>query len=205
MPEYNYTSDAPTWANGYLWPPLTALLERLAPPPAAVFELGCGNGATARMLAGRGYAVTAVDPSASGIVVASRHATSGLRFAQRSTSDDLASEFGRFPIVISLEVIEHCPSALEFMTAFKSVLAPGGVGFISTPYHGWLKNLAIVASGKFDDHFNPLWEGGHLKFFSHRTLGLLFESHGFPRHEFLRVGRFGPFAKSTLAVIHAPS
>lgn len=203
MPEYRYTSDAPTWSNGYLWPPLRRVLARVAPPPAAVFELGCGNGATSRMLAGEGYSVTAVDPSASGVAVASNYATDRLRFARRSTADDLAAEFGRFPVVVSLEVIEHCPSALEFMTAFKSLLAPGGVGILSTPYHGYLKNLAIVGSGKFDNHFDPLWEGGHLKFFTHAKLRQLFEAHGFHRYEFQRIGRVPLLAKSTLAVIYA--
>ena len=58
--------------------------------------------------------------------------------------------------VVSLEVIEHCPSARDFMRAFHSVLAPGGLGLISTPYHGHLKNLVLIASGCFDLHFDPL-------------------------------------------------
>jgi 2-polyprenyl-6-hydroxyphenyl methylase/3-demethylubiquinone-9 3-methyltransferase len=70
------------------------------------------------------------------------------------------------PVVISLEVIEHCPSSREFIRAFRSVLQPGGLGMFSTSYHGYWKNLALVASGHFDSHFDPLWEGGHLKFFT---------------------------------------
>jgi 2-polyprenyl-3-methyl-5-hydroxy-6-metoxy-1,4-benzoquinol methylase len=84
-------------------------LRRIEPPPKSVFELGCGNGATARMLAAEGYSVTAVDPSKSGIEVAKRYETSGLRLKLGSTEDDLAATYGNFPLVVSLEVVEHCP------------------------------------------------------------------------------------------------
>jgi 2-polyprenyl-6-hydroxyphenyl methylase/3-demethylubiquinone-9 3-methyltransferase len=45
-----------------------------------------------------------------------------------------------------------------------------GMGFLSTPYHGYLKNLALAVSGKMDSHFGALWYGGHVKFFSIKTL-----------------------------------
>jgi 2-polyprenyl-3-methyl-5-hydroxy-6-metoxy-1,4-benzoquinol methylase len=134
--------------------------------------------------------------------MASRHGSERLRFAVASTADDLAGRYGQFPVVISLEVIEHCPSAREFIQSFASLLAPGGLGIISTPYHGYLKNLALVASGKFDDHFDPLSEGGHLKFFTLAKLRALFDEAGLRRYELHRVGRIPPFAKSVVAVIH---
>lgn len=201
MPQYSYFDDAPTWPDAYLWSPLLRVLKSVAPPPRKIFELGCGNGATAVRLAAEGYSVTGVDPSTSGIEIAQRRADDNLRFAVGSTSDDLAAKYGTFPVVISLEVIEHCPSAREFMQSFASLLAPGGVGIISTPYHGYLKNLALVASGRFDRHFDPLWEGGHLRFFTIRKLAALFEEFGFQRYEFHRIGRVPVLAKSVLAVI----
>jgi 2-polyprenyl-6-hydroxyphenyl methylase/3-demethylubiquinone-9 3-methyltransferase len=154
------------------------------------------------MLASEGYSVTGVDPSVSGIEIAKRHEGPELRFEVGSTADDLAGKFGRFPVVVSLEVIEHCPSAREFMRSFASLLAPGGVGLISTPFHGYLKNLALVASGRFDRHFDPLWENGHLKFFTESKLRQLFQETGFSRNELHRVGRIPILAKSTLAVVY---
>lgn len=154
------------------------------------------------MLAAEGYSVTAVDPSTSGIEIAKKHEHDKLRFDVASTHDDLAAKYGQFPLVISLEVIEHCPSSRQFMRSFASLLAPGGIGIISTPYHGYLKNLAVVASGRFDRHFDPLWEGGHLKFFTLAKLRQLFEESGFSRYDLHRVGRVPLLAKSALAVIH---
>ncbi|HEY0144240.1 MAG TPA: class I SAM-dependent methyltransferase [Thermoanaerobaculia bacterium] len=201
MTEYAYSSSDPTWSNSYLWPELLRIARHLAPPPRAVFELGCGNGATARFLAQQGYSVTGVDPSQSGVAIAQQFASERLRFEVGSTADDLAGRFGSFPLVVSLEVIEHCPSAREFMRAFTSVLAPGGVGIISTPYHGYVKNLAVTALGRFDHHFDPLWEGGHLKFFTIRKLRDLFREFGFEEPEFHRVGRVPVLAKSVIAVV----
>ena len=190
-----YSDAEPTWSDSYLWSPL----RRLLPPPCRVFEIGCGNGATARKLAAEGYSVVGIDPSPSGIAIAKTYEREGLRFEQASTDEDLR-RFGAFPVVISLEVIEHCPSPQAFMRAFASVLAPGGIGIISTPYHGYLKNLLVIGLGGFDRHFDPLWEGGHLKFFTERKLKVLFASHGFGV-EFHRIGRIPPIAKSVIAVL----
>jgi SAM-dependent methyltransferase len=201
VPEYKYSTDAPAWTDDFLWPRVLEILKGSAPPPNRAFELGCGNGATARMLAAEGYSVTAVDPSQSGVAIAKRHEHENLKFEVGSTQDDLAAKYGQFPIVLSLEVIEHCPSSREFMRSFASLLAPGGLGIISTPYHGYLKNLAVVASGRFDRHFDPLWEGGHLKFFTLAKLRQLFAESGFNRYELHRLGRVPVLAKSVLAVI----
>lgn len=201
MAQFQYHDDEATWSNHYLWPPLIALLKRHAPSPARILEIGCGNGATARMLASLGYEVVGFDPSESGIEIAKRACPAGVEFHVGSIDDDIASRFGVFPVVISLEVIEHCPSSRQFMSAFMQGMQPDGVGILSTPYHGFLKNIAVVAAGKFDHHFDPLWEGGHLKFFSIRKLEQLFKEFGIGQHSIHRVGRVPPLAKSMMAVV----
>lgn len=201
MPEYAYCDDKPTWGNSYLWPELRRILQAHAPPPRRVFELGCGNGATARMLAALGYQVVGVDPSISGISIAGQHDSPDLHFEKASTTDDLGTRFGEFPVVVSMEVLEHCPSPREFMRAFLSVLVPGGIGVISTPYHSYLKTLLVVASGRFDRHFDPLWEGGHLRFFSIKKLRALCDEFNLRPLGFRRVGRVPIVAKSVIAIV----
>ena len=58
----------------------------------------------------------------------------------------------------------------RFARTFLSLIAPGGIGFLSTPYHGYFKNVALAVSGQMDRHFTALWDGGHVKFFSIKTL-----------------------------------
>jgi 2-polyprenyl-3-methyl-5-hydroxy-6-metoxy-1,4-benzoquinol methylase len=204
MTEFVYNDDSPTWANQYLWGPLLRVLASHAPAPCDVMELGCGNGATARMLAARGYRVTAVDPSTSGIAIARAGSSEQLRFEIGTTADNLSEMFGTFSVVISLEVIEHCASAREFIRSFSSLISPGGVGIFSTPYHGYLKTLAIVASGRFDRHFDALWEGGHLKFFTEEQLRKLLDEFGLTDRDFIHVGRIRPFSKSVLVTVRKP-
>jgi 2-polyprenyl-6-hydroxyphenyl methylase/3-demethylubiquinone-9 3-methyltransferase len=199
--EYAYHDAEPSWSNPYVWPPVLRVLDRVAPPPRRLLDLGSGNGATSRMLAEKGYSVVGVDSSESGVAHANASAPPNVKFVMASIDDQLASRVGTFPVVISLEVIEHCFSAREFMRVFRSLLEPGGIGIITTPYHGYLKNLAVVASGKFDHHFDPLWEHGHIKFFTIAKLRELFETSGFRRYEFHRIGRIPILAKSTLAVL----
>jgi 2-polyprenyl-3-methyl-5-hydroxy-6-metoxy-1,4-benzoquinol methylase len=194
--DYGYNSPEAAWIEDIA----RAMLDELPPPPRRVMELGCGNGYVARLLRDRGYDVTAVDPSESGIAIARQFESDRLRFHIASTSEDLAARFGTFQVVISLEVIEHCLSANEFLSRFAAMLEPDGVGVISTPYHGYLKNLALAVSGRFDRHFDPLWEGGHVRFFSIATMTRLCEAHGLTP-SFRRVGRIPPLAKSMIVTV----
>lgn len=155
------------------------------------------------MLAGLGYSVTAIDPSSSGIRLASQ-AYANVSFAERSAYDDLAKEFGSFPAVVSLEVVEHCYWPRKFADTAFTLCEPGGVAIISTPFHGYLKNLALAVAGKFDSHWSPLWDGGHIKFWSENSLSTLLKERGFSEVSFVRVGRIAIFAKSMIAVARKP-
>jgi 2-polyprenyl-6-hydroxyphenyl methylase/3-demethylubiquinone-9 3-methyltransferase len=144
-----------------------------------------------------------VDPSESGIAQAHRNFPH-LKLEVGSTELDLAAEYGRFPVVLSLEVVEHVFAPREYARRVFDLLEPGGVAILSTPYHGYWKNLALAASGKMDSHFTALWDYGHIKFWSIKTLGQLLRETGFTDLEFHRVGRFGPMAKSMISVSHKP-
>jgi Methyltransferase domain len=98
-------------------------------------------------------------------------------------------------------VIEHCFDPRRFAKTFYSLIAAGGVGGLSTPYHGYWKNLALAVAGKWDDHLTVLWEGGHIKFFSIDTLGTLLAETGFSNVRFVHVGRIPPLAKSMIAIV----
>lgn len=199
-PDYKYSSADPTWSNNYLWKPLQEILVANQFKDRRLFEIGCGNGATANMLKQMGFDVTAIDPSTSGIQIATSKFP-GIHFAEGSAYDDLVVKYGTFECVVSLEVIEHCFWPRRYAKTLYDLLAPGGIGVISTPYHGYLKNLAIAFAGKFDQHWSPLWDGGHIKFWSQETLGQLLREAGFSSVEFVRVGRIPALAKSMIAVV----
>ena len=198
---YTYADDSPNYAHAYLAPAVLRILDGLVAEGAErrVFDLGCGNGSFAALLAERGYSVVGVDPSEEGIARA-RRAHPELPLYQGSAYDDLRSTYGQFPLVVSLEVVEHVYSPVKYAQCLAELVAPGGTAILSTPYHGYLKNLALALSGKLDSHFTALWEHGHIKFWSMKTLGELLTGAGFSRISFERVGRVAPFAKSMIAI-----
>lgn len=169
-----------------------------------VIDLGCGSGATAGMLARLGYDVIGIDPSENGIALA-RSAYANCRFEVANAYEDLGGRFGRFPLVVSLEVVEHLYDPRAFANAVFNLLEPGGTAIISTPYHGYFKNVALALSGKLDSHFTALWDGGHIKFFSINTLRQLLNEVGFREVKFIRVGRIPPLAKAMVAVARRTS
>ena len=198
---YRYVDVTPQHTHAYLWPPVFDVIERSAVDgrKPRVFDLGCGNGSFAAALAGRGFDVTGVDPSEDGIRCANE-AFPDLDLHVGSTQDDLRGQYGQFGVVVSLEVIEHVYAPRVFAQCVFDLLDPGGVAVISTPYHGYVKNLTLALTGKLDAHFTALWDHGHIKFFSMKTLRTLLAEAGFRHVSFLRVGRVPPLAKSMIAV-----
>jgi 2-polyprenyl-6-hydroxyphenyl methylase/3-demethylubiquinone-9 3-methyltransferase len=196
-----YGDASPTCANAYLWPALKRAADARCWRDPRAFDLGCGNGATCKMLTSLGFDATGIDPSETGIAIARAN---GINAHIGNGCDDLAAVYGTFPLVVSLEVIEHCDRPPAFARTFLSLIAPGGMGFLSTPYHGYLKNLALAACGQMDRHFTALWDGGHIKFFSIRTLRQLLTEAGAGDLEFLRIGRIPALARSMVAIVRKP-
>ncbi len=200
-PAYRYQDASLNHSHRFLLPALARILDEAR--PARVFEVGCGNGAVANWMASRGIDVAGVDFSESGIAQA-RVAYPSLRLAMGSAYDDLAGVYGQFPAVVSLEVVEHLYFPRKFAKTVFDLLEPGGAAIISTPYHGYLKNLALALTGRMDAHFTALWDGGHIKFWSERTLRHILGEAGFTKIRFRRVGRIGPLARSMIAVAERP-
>lgn len=198
---YHWDSAALTAAHDYLLPAVLRELREFQ--PGRLFDLGCGNGSVANVLAQHGWDVTGVDPSAEGIAFANA-SYPHLKLYRGSAYDDLVALYGRFPVVVSLEVVEHVYYPRRWAATLYGLLEPGGAAIVSTPYHGYFKNLALALSGKMDAHFTALWDHGHIKFWSIKTLRQLLQEAGFSGIRFRRVGRIPPLAKSMLAVARKP-
>ncbi len=200
---FQYRDSRPLCTAAYLLPVLRQILQKesqLEVQGKRLFEIGCGSGATASVLSQLGYEVTGIDLSSSGLELANQNYPD-LDLFLGSAYDDLAASYGVFPAVISLEVIEHCLYPRQFAKTLYELLAEGGLGIISTPYHGYWKNLAISLLGKWDSHLSPLWDHGHIKFFSKKTLKAILQEAGFREIRFARAGGLPGFAKSMVAIV----
>lgn len=192
--EYVWDVAGEAGSHSYLLPAVTAELARVG--ARKVLDLGCGNGTLTARLQQAGYAMTGVDHSSSGIALAQRQHP-GIAFDRHDLHDELpAAHTGRYDAVVAVEVIEHLLLPRRLMVAATAALRPGGAFIVTTPYHGYLKNLALALTGSFDEHWAPLRDYGHVKFFSRRTLTQLFREFGYRDIVFRTAGRVPPLAKS---------
>jgi SAM-dependent methyltransferase len=182
--------------NGSVGEGLARLLEQIVreqPGVRSICDLGCGNGYLAGRLGKLGYRVVGVDASTSYLDVARRHyASDNVSFRRAVFGVDAASELpdeGAFDLVISSDVIEHLYRPADLIDTAARLLRPGGILVAGTPYHGYLKNVAISVLNKWDQHHTVHWPGGHIKFFSVKTLSELVANAGFSGIHFRFYGR----------------
>ena len=155
-----------------------------------ICDLGCGNGYLANQLSELGYNVTGVDASTSGIELA-RETQGKTSFVQSTIDKEVKQRTGLaiVDLVVSSDVVEHLYRPADLLEAAESLLKPNGQILITAPYHGYLKNLTLALSGRMDGHFSALHDGGHIKFFSVRTLAELINRHSFTDLKFSYYGR----------------
>ena len=190
--DYGWDEHAPESSN-YINP---AILEIAAQArPRTILDAGCGNGELAGMLARSGYEVVGVDGDAQGIEIARK------RQPEAAFSVGLFEEAppGTFDFVCSTEVVEHLYSPHELARYCFEALRPGGTLAISTPY------LALSVADAWDKHHTAEWHGGHIKFWSRKTLSSLLRNAGFEITGFRGVGRFPYLWKSMIVIARRPA
>lgn len=177
---YEYHQANHAVSHGYLKPVIDPLIASL-PPGATVLDLGCGNGSFLSLFRKRGWHLHGTDFSPSGIAVA-RQNFPEIDFTladATAPSGDLLNRVGQFDLILSTEVIEHVYDPRGFLRTALELLKPGGLLIVTTPYHGYLKNLVLALTGKMDTHFTVLWAHGHIKFWSVATLTKALTEAGF--------------------------
>jgi ubiquinone biosynthesis O-methyltransferase len=201
--EFGWDDEAPRHSTTYVWP---AVAKAIRPAPGMrVLDVGCGNGSLTRELVRAGCSVVGIDLSAQGIAVA-RRAIPEARFevlaANQAILENLAAE--PFDVVVATELIEHLYDPRDFLQGCLAALRPSGQIALSTPYHGYIKNVAVAVAGKFDYHVHPWRVGGHIKFFSRRTLSRLLVDEGFVEPAFRGAGRLPWLWKSMVVSAYKP-
>jgi 2-polyprenyl-3-methyl-5-hydroxy-6-metoxy-1,4-benzoquinol methylase len=187
--EHGFTHAGQMHMHAEFMPRVLAFAGTLG-PNVRVLDVGSGNGFVCGQFLERGCRVVGVDLSRQGIEI-SRQAHPQGRFEVLSADDKILQNLGEepFDIVVSTEVIEHLYSPWDYARGCFAALKPGGRFICTTPYHGYLKNLALSLLGKWDSHADPLRDGGHIKFWSRQTLTHLLQQTGFVNSQFNGAGR----------------
>jgi SAM-dependent methyltransferase len=187
--DFGFNDASAGHMHRHFMPHLLALAGEL-PRGTRVLDVGCGNGAACGVFLELGCKVVGIDLSTKGIEQARRAHPNG-RFEVMEADSNLLEHLGEqpFDLVISTEVIEHIYAPRLYAKGAFQAVRNGGRFICSTPYHGYLKNLALSILGKWDAHADPLWDGGHIKLWSRRKLSDLLIETGFVNLQFRGAGR----------------
>jgi SAM-dependent methyltransferase len=201
---YPYLSADAPYPVAYVGPVVQSFLADV-PAGASVLDLGSGNGALLGAFKERGWRRVGVDISTSGVAFA-RQAHPDITFVEADATSDLTPLIGAgtFDVVISTETLEHVTLPRLFLRSAFVALKPGGRLVLSVPYNGYLKNLAIALLGRTDHYFDPMWDWGHIKFYSVDTLTNLLQEAGFTTLEYEGAGRVPYFWKSVVFSARKP-
>lgn len=197
---YGWVTSSSPYSHSYLIPAIISCVQKLK--PRRILDIGSGNGSLSSVLNKAGYYVAGVEYDKEGYRI-SKENNPRINYYNMSVYDEtdtLMSNEDRFDCVISTEVIEHLYTPKSLINFASNVLVSDGVIVLTTPYHGYLKNLAISLVNGWDKHHTSLWNGGHIKFWSRNTLEQLLNENGFKIIEFKGVGRFPYIWKSMLIV-----
>ena len=170
---------------------LLSVLAAHTKPGDPILDLGCGGGQFTALMHEAGYAAVGIDLSSKAIEMARRNYPQIPQIKQifRTLNADgsIPAPNKSFAAVWNTEVIEHVLDVKAFLDEINRVLIPNGLLILTTPYHGFLKNLIIVLL-KFDRHFNP--EGSHIRFFDKKGLERCLNNSGFTPISWSGIGRF---------------
>jgi SAM-dependent methyltransferase len=148
-----------------------------------VLDLGCGDGRLTVELEAR--ELTAADVSGEALRRA-RPRLPDARLVELEPDAPLPLDDSSFELVLCAETLEHVRDLQLLLSEIRRVLAPGGMLALTTPAHGRLAGLDVLARG-FERRFDPL--SPHLRFMTARSLRRLLGELGFEVTSMRRRGR----------------
>lgn len=166
-----------------------------------LLDVGCGDGTLLYQFRDRFTQLIGLEYSQTRLQQAVAN-LAGLRFRGVLGSAEMMGEIttGSVDCVVSADVIEHVPDVYLAVDEMARVLRPGGTLVINTPNIAFLKKRLRLLRGRFPSTSQPneglgndvLFDGGHLHYFTYRSLRLLLERSGLVLTRRVGFGPLGP-------------
>jgi ubiquinone/menaquinone biosynthesis C-methylase UbiE len=147
--------------------------------PRKILDVGCGIGHTLERLAAIPGVLKlyGIEPSPLAVEEARRRLPQA-EIHQGFAEDMAAIPDGSCDTAVAAAVMEHIYDTHRVLNEINRILAPGGVVAVYTTDFNLLKKI-LVALFAFERCFDVC--GGHIRFFTRRSLRAVMEEHGFEK------------------------
>ena len=166
----------------------------------SVLDVGCGNGQLLFQLKSKFSKLYGLEYSKDRLQQAIIN-LEGLPFTPFKGSAENLSEIEDCSIdcIVSADTIEHIPDVYKATDEMFRIIKPGGSLIINTPNIASIKKRLLLLFGRFPSTSQAneglgndiLFDGGHLHYFTFRSLKMLLEKSGFTIEQVIGYGRFG--------------
>lgn len=170
------------------------------PTGGTVLDVGCGQGQLLYYLRNNFNRLVGLEYSERRLCEA-KHNLSNLPFQGILGSAESLTEVPSESIdcIVSADVIEHIPDVYAASDELFRILRPGGTLIMNTPNIAFIKKRIQLIAGRFPSTSQPneglgsdvLFDGGHLHYFTFRSLEMLLEKSGFEMTKRRGFGRLG--------------
>jgi 2-polyprenyl-3-methyl-5-hydroxy-6-metoxy-1,4-benzoquinol methylase len=148
--------------------------------PSSVLEIGSGMGMLGDAISKTGIRYVGLEPDEAQLSLCRK------RYPELNVIEGSCYEspekygLGEFDLVFSTDVIEHLYLPRHLVNFKIAHVKKGGYVLTCTPEFGsYWKNLLYSITNKWDVVHSPWWDGGHIKFFSRKSLRMILEEQDF--------------------------
>lgn len=178
--------------TGYYDTPRPAVLSLLDRRPLRLLEVGCGAGATLRLLREQGMCAwaAAVEANEAAAAEARNHADRLMVGDIERMELDIAD--GSLDAVICLDVLEHLIDPWRTASRLAALLRPDGAMILSIPNLRFYKvSLPMVLGGRWRYADSGILDRTHLRFFTLETVEDMLTQAGLAIDRTIEIGLVG--------------